>query len=55
MEDARPYLVMEYVQGRTVDVYCDQQHLSIDERLRLFLQLCAAVQYAHQHLIIIAT
>ncbi|MET0660416.1 MAG: serine/threonine-protein kinase [Steroidobacteraceae bacterium] len=51
-EDAHPYLVMEYVEGRTVDVYCDQQQLSIDERLHLFMRLCAAVHYAHQHLVI---
>ncbi|MET0658223.1 MAG: protein kinase [Steroidobacteraceae bacterium] len=51
-EDARPYLVMEYVEGRTADVYCDQQRLSINERLELFLQVCAAVQYAHQNLVV---
>lgn len=51
-ENARPYLVMEYVEGKAFDVYCDEQQLSLDERLELFLQLCAAVQYAHQHLII---
>ncbi|MET0658225.1 MAG: tetratricopeptide repeat protein [Steroidobacteraceae bacterium] len=51
-EDGHPYLVMEYVQGKAIDAYCDEQRLSIDARLRLFLQLCAAVQYAHQHLII---
>lgn len=51
-DDARPYLVMEYVEGNTADVYCDQQRLSINERLELFLQVCAAVQYAHQNLVV---
>ena len=51
-EDAHPYLVMEYVEGKSVDVYCDEQRLTIDQRLHLFLQLCSAVHYAHQHLVI---
>jgi tetratricopeptide (TPR) repeat protein len=50
--DAVAYLVMEYVDGLTLDVYCDQHHLSIDDRLRLFLPLCDAVDYAHQKLIV---
>ncbi|MET0987877.1 MAG: serine/threonine-protein kinase, partial [Steroidobacteraceae bacterium] len=51
-EDARPYLVMEYVEGKTADVYCDQQRLPIQQRLELFLQVCGAVQYAHQNLVV---
>jgi serine/threonine protein kinase/TolA-binding protein len=51
-DDGRPYLVMEYVEGQTADVYCDQRRLSIEERLELFLQVCAAVQYAHQNLVV---
>src|SRR5678816_4557558 len=47
-----PYLVMEYVEGRPIDVFCDEKQLSIDERLKLFSTVCAAVQYAHQHLVI---
>ena len=50
--DGVPYLVMEYVEGRPIDVFCDQQQLSIDERLKLFSTVCVAVQYAHQHLVI---
>ena len=50
--DGVPYLVMEYVEGRPIDVFCDEKQLSIDERLRLFSTVCAAVQYAHQHLVI---
>jgi eukaryotic-like serine/threonine-protein kinase len=44
----RPYFVMEYVRGLTVTEYCDRHKLSIDERLRLFQQVCHAVQHAHQ-------
>jgi non-specific serine/threonine protein kinase/serine/threonine-protein kinase len=50
--DGVPYLVMEYVEGRPIDTFCDQQQLSIDARLKLFSIVCAAVQYAHQHLVI---
>ncbi len=51
-EDGRPYFVMEYIEGEPITQYCDQQRLSIRERLRLFQQVCAAVQYAHQNLIV---
>lgn len=47
-----PYLVMEYVEGVRIDRYCDEQRLSIDARLRLFLKVAHAVQYAHRHLIV---
>ncbi|MEA2337410.1 MAG: eukaryotic-like serine/threonine-protein kinase [Thermoanaerobaculia bacterium] len=47
-----PYLVMEYVEGTPIDDYCREHNLPIDERLRLFLQLCDAVQYAHRGLVI---
>ncbi len=50
--DGLPFLVMEYVEGTRIDHYCDQNKLSISDRLRLFRDLCAAVQYAHQNLII---
>ena len=50
--DGVPYLVMEYVEGRPIDVFCDEKQLPIDERLKLFTTVCAAVQYAHQHLVI---
>jgi len=48
--DGLPYLVMEYVDGMPVDEY--GRELSIDEKLRLFLQLCDAVQHAHRSLVI---
>ncbi len=46
------YLVMEYVEGRSLTEYCQQNNLSVRARLELFLSICAAVQHAHQHLII---
>jgi serine/threonine protein kinase/tetratricopeptide (TPR) repeat protein len=51
-EDGLPYLVMEYVEGLPIDQYCDLHKLSIDERLRLFRQVCSAMQYAHENLVI---
>jgi eukaryotic-like serine/threonine-protein kinase len=51
-EDDLPYLVMEYVEGQPIDVYCEEQQLPIEQRLQLFCSVCSAVQYAHQHLII---
>jgi serine/threonine protein kinase len=47
-----PYLVMEYVDGLTLDQYCDTQKLKVDARLRIFLQVCSAVDYAHRNLIV---
>ena len=51
-EDGSPYLVMEYVEGLPIDQYCDLNKLSIDDRLRLFREVCSAVQYAHEKLVI---
>jgi serine/threonine protein kinase/Flp pilus assembly protein TadD len=44
----RPYFVMEYVKGIPVTEHCDRHRLTIEERLKLFLQVCEAVQHAHQ-------
>jgi non-specific serine/threonine protein kinase/serine/threonine-protein kinase len=51
-EDGIPYLVMELIKGTRIDLFCDERKLSISQRLQLFLQVCAAVQYAHQRLVI---
>ena len=51
-EDGSPYLVMEYVDGLPIDQYCDLNKLSINDRLRLFREVCSTVQYAHQNLVI---
>jgi non-specific serine/threonine protein kinase/serine/threonine-protein kinase len=44
----RPYFVMDLVKGVPITDYCDQQHLSIGQRLHLMTQVCHAVQHAHQ-------
>jgi serine/threonine protein kinase len=51
-DDGIPYLVMELIEGERIDSYCDDRKLSITERLQLFQQVCGAVQYAHQRLVI---
>src|SRR5262249_19941660 len=51
-KDAVPYLVMELITGVPIDQYCDDHSLSVSDRLELFRQVCAAVQYAHQRLVI---
>jgi len=47
-----PYLAMEYIEGMSIDAFCDQRRASLTERLRLFLQVADAVQYAHHRLIV---
>lgn len=47
-----PFLVMEYMEGIPIDRYCDEHSLPLVERLHLFLQVCEAVQFAHQNLIV---
>jgi eukaryotic-like serine/threonine-protein kinase len=51
-EEGQPYLVMEYVHGEPLDRYCDRHQLDLRGRLRLFLDICSAVQYAHQNLVV---
>jgi eukaryotic-like serine/threonine-protein kinase len=46
-----PFLAMEYVEGVPVDEFCDANNLSVNERLRLFLQICDAVSFAHSRLV----
>ena len=47
-ESGRPYFVMELVRGIPITNYCDEQNLDTDERLELFVDVCQAVQHAHQ-------
>jgi len=47
-DSGRPYFVMELVKGVPITEYCDQNHLPTDERLKLFISVCQAVQHAHQ-------
>ncbi|HEX5703750.1 MAG TPA: tetratricopeptide repeat protein [Pyrinomonadaceae bacterium] len=51
-EDGVPYYVMEYVEGRPLLEYCDEQGVTNEGRLKLFRTVCSAVQHAHQNLII---
>jgi tetratricopeptide (TPR) repeat protein len=46
--EGRPYFVMELVRGIRITEYCDQGRLTIPERLSLFIQVCQAIQHAHQ-------
>ena len=50
--DGVPYFVMEYVDGRPIDRFCDEGGLTVADRLRLFLQVCEAVDHAHRNLVV---
>lgn len=50
--DGVPWFAMEYVDGQPLAAWCDARRLGIDARLALFADICAAVQHAHQHLVI---
>ncbi len=50
--DGRPFFVMEHVEGRPLDEFCDAEGLSIPARLGLFLEVCSAVHFAHQNLVV---
>ena len=45
-----PYIVMELVEGEPIDRFCEQRALTVRQRLELFIDVCAAVHFAHQHL-----
>ncbi|MCB0720040.1 MAG: protein kinase [Bacteroidetes bacterium] len=51
-ESGVPYFVMEMVDGTPIDQYCDERQLSVKERLRLFVDVCNAVDFAHHNLVI---
>jgi len=44
----RPYFVMEYVKGMSITAYCDEHKLNIEQRLKLFKQVCEGIHHAHQ-------
>jgi tetratricopeptide (TPR) repeat protein/tRNA A-37 threonylcarbamoyl transferase component Bud32 len=50
--DGRPFLVMEYLPGRPLDVYCRENGLDLRARCRLFLKVCEAVSFAHRNLVV---
>ena len=47
-----PFMVLEYIEGLPLPAYCDEHHLNLYERLKLFLQVLSAVQYAHTKLVL---
>jgi len=51
-DDGRPFLAMEFVEGLPITEYSDGRRASVDERLQLFMDVCTAVQSAHQRLVI---
>jgi serine/threonine protein kinase len=50
--DGQPYLILEYVDGEAIDQYCDEHKLDVEARVRLFLDVLAAVAHAHANLIV---
>lgn len=51
-DDGTPYLVMQYVEGAPLNEYCIAHRLDLKARISLLLQVCAAVQYAHENLVV---
>ena len=51
-EEGLPYLVMEHIKGVPITEYCIKNKLKIEDRLRLFVTVCEAIQYAHQNLVV---
>jgi eukaryotic-like serine/threonine-protein kinase len=51
-EDCTPFFTMDYVDGMPIHQYCDENTLTIDERLELFATVCSAVQFAHVNLVV---
>ncbi|QDU39396.1 Serine/threonine-protein kinase PknB [Maioricimonas rarisocia] len=47
-QNGRPYFVMELVRGQRITTFCDRMRLTIEDRLRIFVDVCRAVQHAHQ-------
>ncbi len=47
-----PYLVLELVEGRPIDAFCDARGLSVKTRVTLFCEVCAAIDHAHRHLVV---
>ncbi len=50
--DQQPYLALDYVDGAPITAWCQQRHLQVPRRVRLFLQVCAAVSHAHASLVV---
>jgi serine/threonine protein kinase len=52
MESGQPFIVLEYVDGAPLTTFCDTRRLDVRGRVRLFLQVLAAVEHAHKHLVV---
>lgn len=50
--DGRPYLVLEHVDGLPIDAFCDAERLTVEQRIRLFVDVCDAVSFAHGKLVL---
>lgn len=51
-EGGMPFLVMEFIEGERIDEHCDAAGLGIEQRLRMFVKVCDAVDYAHRNLVV---
>lgn len=51
-DEGRPYFILEYIDGQPITDWCDDQKLTLTARLKIFEQICEAVQFAHQRLIV---
>jgi eukaryotic-like serine/threonine-protein kinase len=51
-EEGTPFFALEFVKGQPIDEFCNERNLSISQRLRLFLQICNAVSFAHSKLVV---
>src|SRR6185295_12334814 len=51
-DEGVPYFVMDYVDGQTIDTWCDQHRADVTRRLELFCAVCSGVQHAHDHLVL---
>jgi eukaryotic-like serine/threonine-protein kinase len=51
-DDGLPYLIMELIEGRPINEYCNERKLTVLERVGLFKQICTAVDFAHKNLVI---
>lgn len=51
-ENGTPYLVMEYIEGQSIDIYAREKQLSVEQRLQLVMKVCESLEYAHRNLVI---
>lgn len=51
-DEGRPYFILEYIHGKPITEWCNEKELMFEERLDMFVQVCEAVQFAHQRLIV---